>query len=81
MPKEWDSCVKKLDDGNERVQAVEIQTEKKLVCLINAYMPTKKANSDFDHQNNLDIIQAIIDKYEETHTIILCGDLNGTLTE
>ena len=43
-------------------------------------MPTKKANSDFDYQNNLDIIpvQAIIDKYGETHTVILCGDLNGT---
>ena len=78
-PREWDKYVKKLDDGNNRIIAVEIKTDKQPVCLVNAYMPTKKANSDLDYQENLDIIQSILDKYEETHSVVICGDMNGTL--
>ena len=41
-PKAWDSHVKKLEDGNERIIAIEIQTMNKPTCLVNVYMPTKK---------------------------------------
>ncbi|CAG2205053.1 unnamed protein product [Mytilus edulis] len=39
----------------------------------------KKSNSDVDYQAHLDILQAITGEYEETHTIVFCGDVNGTL--
>lgn len=42
-------------------------------------MPTKKVHSDFEYQVNLDILISILDKYEETHTVIICGDMNGTI--
>ncbi|CAC5400024.1 unnamed protein product [Mytilus coruscus] len=51
----------------------------KATCLVNVYMPTKKSNSDVDYQAHLDILQAITNKYEDTHTIVFCGDMNGTL--
>lgn len=78
-PKEWDKYIKKLNDGNERIMAVEIQSSNKPTCLINAYLPTKMSNSDQAYQENLDIMQAIIDKYEDTHSIIISGDMNGSL--
>ena len=40
-----------------------IQTKNKPICLINVYLPTKLANSDNQYQENIDILQAMIDKY------------------
>ncbi|CAG2200016.1 unnamed protein product [Mytilus edulis] len=77
-PTEWSPFVKKLDDGNNRIIAVEILSNNKPICLVNAYMPTKKANSDFEYQEHLDILQSIVDKYEDTHSVLVCGDMNGT---
>ena len=53
----------------------------KPTCLVNVYMPTKKTNSDIDYQSNFDILQSLMDKYEDTHTIVFCGDMNGTLVK
>lgn len=80
-PKECDKYVTKLQDGNERILAIEINTNPKSTCLVNVYMPTKKINSDFECQVNLDILRSILDKYEETHTVIICGDMNGIILD
>jgi hypothetical protein len=37
-------------------------------------------NSDNQYQDNLDILQTMIDKYVDSHTIIICGDVNGSLS-
>ena len=37
-------------------------------------------NSDNHYQENLDILQTMIDKYIDGHTIIICGDMNGSLS-
>ena len=79
-PIERDKYIKKLTDGNERIIAAEIQTKNKPICLINVYLPTKMANSDNQYQENLDILQTMIDKYVDSHTIIICGDMNGSLS-
>ena len=70
--------VSPLDVGNERVIAIEVNADRKL-CIINAYMPTNKSGSDYCYRECLDTIHDIIQRYESSHMIILCGDLNGTL--
>lgn len=79
-PREWDKYIKKLNNGNERIIAAEIQTKNKPICLINVYLPTKMVNSDNQYQENLDILQTMLDKYVDSHTIIICGDMNGSLS-
>ena len=39
----------------------------------------KKKNSAYKYSDCLDIIYDIVQKYQDTHEIILCGDLNDTL--
>ena len=70
--------ITKLDAGNERVIAIEVNLDIKL-CIINVYMPTNKSNSEFGYRECLDVIHDVIQRYESSHTIVLCGDLNGTL--
>ncbi|CAG2243837.1 unnamed protein product [Mytilus edulis] len=77
-PNAWTNSIKKLKDGNERVIAILITASQEL-CIINAYMPTCNTDSQFEYTECLDIIYDIIQKYQETHKVILCGDLNGTL--
>ena len=77
-PTEWNSKVKKLKVGNERVIAVTINSIPSL-CIINAYLPTQASNSQYAYEECLDLIYDIIMKYENSYEIILCGDLNGTL--
>ena len=70
----------KLDVGNERVIAIEVNLDIRL-CIINVYMPTNKSDSEFGYRECLDVIHDKIRRYESSHTIVLCGDLNGTLLE
>ncbi|CAC5361741.1 unnamed protein product [Mytilus coruscus] len=77
-PSQWSSRIKKLKDGNERIIAILI-TATKDICLINSYMPTHNSDSLSEYTECLDIIYDIIQKYENTHKIVLAGDLNGTL--
>ena len=60
--------------------AAEIQTKNKPICLINVYLSTKTANSDNQYQENLDILQTMLDKYVDSHNVIICGDKNGSLS-
>ena len=81
-PKEWSSKVKRLNDGNERVVAVEVTCNRQdKLCLINTYMPTNNSsvNSHLEYRECLDTIHNMLIKYRQSHKIILCGDFNGTL--
>ncbi|CAC5361724.1 unnamed protein product [Mytilus coruscus] len=77
-PSQRSSRIKKLKEGNERIIAILI-TATKDICLINTYMPTHNSDSLSEYTECLDIIYDIIQKYENTHKIVLAGDLNGTL--
>ena len=46
---------------------------------INVYLPTNKNDSEYRYRECLDVLHDIIRRYEPTHKILLCGDLNGTL--
>ncbi|CAC5391719.1 unnamed protein product [Mytilus coruscus] len=49
------------------------------VLLINNHMPTMMTGSEPQYREHLDKISSIIDKYDNTHSIIVTGDLNGSL--
>lgn len=81
-PKTWTNSVKKLDDGNERIQAVEIVTIESRLCIVNVYLPTLRLPSSKEsYSEHLDILHNIIEKYSNTHKVIVCGDFNGSLSE
>ena len=70
--------ITRLEGGNERIQVIELNIGSK-ICLINTYLPTKKKDSEYNYSECLDIVHDILHRYEQSHHIILCGDLNGTL--
>lgn len=78
-PAEISKHVKKLPDGNERIQALEVTTAERPLCIVNTYMPTFGSASVEKFAEHLDIIHNIIDIYSTTHKIIICGDFNGSL--
>ncbi|CAC5363122.1 unnamed protein product [Mytilus coruscus] len=47
--------------------------------LINNYLPTTMTGSEPQYRENLDKISSKIDKYDDSHSIIITGDLNGSL--
>jgi exonuclease III len=61
-------------------EAFHLNPSRRIRRFINVYLPTKMANSDNQYQENLDILQTMIDKYVDSHTIIICGDMNGSLS-
>ena len=77
--KKLSNFVSRLDAGNERGTAVEIIGHSKL-CIIIVYLPTNKSDSEYRHGDCLDIVHDIIERYKPSHTVVLCGDLNCSLT-
>ena len=80
-PKSFGKYMKRLEDGNERVQAVEMQVDEARLCIINAYLPTLNLPSSRENYQMLDVVHHIIDRYSPSQKIILCGDLNGSLLQ
>ena len=70
--------ITKLNVGNERIIALELNVGQKY-CIVNAYMPTNKKDTDFSYRECLDVLHDIISRYESSHKIVVCGDMNGTL--
>ena len=68
-----DKYIKRLEEGIDRIMAIEIQSTSKAICLVNTYLPTQMSNSVSEYMECMDIIQTIIEKCGTTHEIILCG--------
>ncbi|CAC5412819.1 unnamed protein product [Mytilus coruscus] len=79
-PSNISHLVKKLSDGNERIVAIDINTETKL-CIICTYLPTHNppVHSIDEYSDCLDILFNIIFKFSDTHKIVIAGDFNATL--
>ena len=78
-PKCWSHLVKRLEEGNERIIGIELKTKDEPLYIINCYMPTNDGKSKSDYQKHIDILHSLIDKYSLRGTVILVGDMNGTL--
>ena len=56
-PKEWSSKIVQLDEGNERIIAMEIQCSDERPCIVNAYMSTLNLpKSKTEYQVHIDIL-------------------------
>ena len=83
-PKQWTQYIKRLDDGNERVIGIELKGSPNNVCMINVYMPTNETNLQSNlkkTKKHLYIVHDMIARYSQLGTVIVCGDMNGTLIE
>ncbi|XP_063427548.1 uncharacterized protein LOC134711049 [Mytilus trossulus] len=77
---EIDSQVRPLDDGKERIQCVEISGKDQKLLLVSVYLPsTGGRNSTDEFLDTIDQLNEIITKYQDTHEIIIGGDLNEDL--
>ena len=73
-------CVSPISDGNDRITAVEVNTESGKVCIICVYMLARgSTDSDIEFSATLDQLHEIIAKYSTTHSFILGGDFNASL--
>ncbi|CAC5407560.1 unnamed protein product [Mytilus coruscus] len=61
------------------LQAIHNQQGDKPICLINVYMPSGNKPADIEYKDTLAQIDEMIEKYKDTHQIIVCGDMNGSL--
>ena len=77
--KDIEDKIKEITDGGNRIQAIHVQTESDPICLINVYMPSDNKNSDIEYRDTLAQIDEIAEKFKDSHHIILCGDMNGSL--
>lgn len=81
-PKEWAGRVLSMDCGNERIIAVELVANVKIM-IISVYMPTNYSTTEScnEYRECLDILHDMIAKYSSSHRVIIAGDFNGTLLE
>ena len=77
--KEIDDKIKELEDGNNRIIVIQLETDTKPLCLINVYMPSDNKDMDNEYKDTLAQITEIVKKYKNTHDIMLCGDMNGSV--
>ena len=64
-------------DGNDRILVTTINIESGPLCILNCYLPsgnTAEALEKF--KEDMDAIHILIQKYSNTHEILLTGDLN-----
>ncbi|KAK3105653.1 hypothetical protein FSP39_002699 [Pinctada imbricata] len=80
--KQIQPSVKTLDDGSERILALEINCKPHPLCIINVYKPTAGySDSTSQYKASLDLLDVIISKYRDTHSVLISGDLNATLLD
>ena len=79
--KDIDHQVKPLEDGRERIQAIEVNSNKtQKLLLVSVYM---SATGSMEHQeesyDTIDQLYEIWQKFHSSHQIVIRGDLNEDL--
>ena len=68
------------DEGNNRILPIFFESGSDKLCILNCYLPSGNSADAVDKFcSDLSIIQALMEKYNATHTIILSGDLNADI--
>ena len=78
-PQKFSHKIKKLEK-EERFVVIEVLADKHKMILINNYLPTMMTGSEPNYIEHLDKLSALIEKYKDTHNIVIAGDLNGSLS-
>ena len=76
--KEIDDKIKLMDEGNSRIQVIQIDTNASPICLINVKMPSDNKEMDCEYKDMISQLTEVIEKYRNTHEIVICGDMNGS---
>jgi exonuclease III len=63
--------------NNNRIQVIQIDTNASPICLINVYMLSDK-EMDCEYKDMISQLTEVIEKYRNTHEIVICGDMNGS---
>ena len=73
-------AINTLNDGGNRVQAVQVSTTSGLMTLINTYLPSNGSHAkSTTYAEVLDEVNEIYEKYCGHSIIMWAGDLNGSL--
>ena len=76
-PKHNKSVRKQHHDSTDRIIVTLFMLTQK-ICIINCYLPSGTTTEAVDlFKEDMDILNEIITKYEQNHTILLLGDLNA----
>jgi hypothetical protein len=79
--KDLDQNVRSLNDGGTRVQAIEITTVNSKLVLVSVYMPSKGLSDQYEEfVDTLEQLHEIIEKYQQTHNIVIGGDFNEDIS-
>jgi exonuclease III len=54
-----------------------MHAQPKSICLINAYLPSENKEVDEQYKDTLEQISEIIQKFKDTHNMLICGDMNA----
>jgi exonuclease III len=76
--KSIDHAMTVMPDGNNHIQVVTMNSSPKNSCIVNVYMPSEAKEGDYEYKDNLDQLQEIIQKYDNSYQIIVCGDMNAS---
>ena len=82
----WNSAhnsnIRILPESNERNNVVEYNQAPVLLCLVNVYLLARGSTEDGEGFGEcLDMLHAIILKYNSSHAVIIGGDFNYLCTE
>ena len=67
-----------MDEGNSRIQVMQIDTNASPIYLINVYMPSDNKEMDCEYKDMISQLSEVLEKYRNTHEIVICGDMNGS---
>ena len=77
---ELTALVQQVGEGNARILPLCLKLQNKDICIINCYLSSGNASESYFHFiEELAILQAIVEKYISTHSVILAGDLNADI--
>lgn len=78
-PEEWSRQVKMLEEGNERIIGIELNTHKGCIYILTCTCQLIVVALRQIIKKHLDILHSLLVKYRSIGTVVISGDLNGTL--
>ena len=77
--KSLNSVIVPVEGSTERIACIEMETIDTPLLIANMYLPSRGNHSRDDHMREINILQAIVEKYLPTHDIIIAGDFNASI--
>lgn len=80
--KDLDQIVGMVEGGNERIQCIEVnQISNKPILIICVYMPTSGGSvKTIEYHKKVDLLNELLQRYPNTHYIVIGGDINEDLS-